>query len=151
MQELFRGFVEAGYDALVNSFPARSKKPDAKYLDSIKCLQRRDEKKLKKYRNTINRREKYMEYKASKKANDTDHAIPLCDRRIPSWIATAYLHSDQKHATKYENKFYTPPLPKAAGKIHCASIPLVSQSVPLMAHYPGHILNPAIATPTKSG
>lgn len=38
-----------------------------------------------------------MEYKASKKANDTDHAIPLCDKRIPSWIATAYLHSsDQK-------------------------------------------------------
>ena len=93
-----------------------------------------------------------MEYKASKKANNTDHAIPLCDRRIPSWIATAYLHSsDQKHATRYKENFYTPPPPRAAGKTHCASIPPVSQSVPLMAHCQGHILNPAIATPTRSG
>jgi hypothetical protein len=47
IQELFRGFVEVGYDALVNSFPARSKKHKAKYLDSIKYLQGRDENKKK--------------------------------------------------------------------------------------------------------
>ena len=49
--------MEAGYDTLINSFPARSKERDAEYLDSIKYLQRKDENK-KRYRNTINRREK---------------------------------------------------------------------------------------------
>ena len=75
-------------------FQAAAKKRDLKYLDSIKYLQRDKIKKvLGLYWDTINRKEKYMEYKASKKANNTDHAIPLCDRRIPSWIATAYLHT----------------------------------------------------------
>jgi len=79
---------EVVYDALINLYPTRTKNLDTKYVDSIKNLRRGNNKK--RDWNTINRRKKYMEYKAIKKANEPNYAIPLCDRRTPSWIATAY-------------------------------------------------------------
>ena len=92
-----------------------------------------------------------MEYKASKKANDTDHAIPLCDRWIPSWIATAYLHSWDQETREIKKITFTHLLYPGQLEKFTALQFLLSQSVSLMVHFPGHILNPAIATPTRSG
>lgn len=65
------GFVEAGFDALVNSFPARSKNQDAKYLE---YLERRDEiiKKVSEYNKQGG---KYMEYKASERHRSWDSLV----------------------------------------------------------------------------
>ena len=92
-----------------------------------------------------------MEYKASKKANDTDHAIPLCDRRIPLLDRHGLFTLMKSGNTRDKKITFTHLLYPGQLEKFTALQFLLSQSVPLMVHFPGHILNPAIATPTRSG